>query len=75
MNRNTEVDCFGESIINSDWGDEDGKWCPVCESFFEWHQLIDYDCCPDCGVPSVELEDAVYNPQGDVLVWKESDRI
>ncbi len=37
-----------------------GHYCTPCESFWTEHQLIDGDCCPDCGRKTEIVEEESY---------------
>lgn len=37
-----------------------GHYCTPCESFWTEHQLVDGDCCPDCGRKTEVVEEESY---------------
>ncbi len=59
----------------------DGYYCISCESFFTKTQLVNEDCCPDCGKKTELLEEESYffrlsKYQNAILKWfEEADPI
>lgn len=57
-----------------------GHYCVSCESFFPENQLVDGECCPDCGKQTSILEEESYffklsKYEDKLLKWYEQDCI
>lgn len=58
-------------------GDYEGFYCVSCESFFTQTQLINEDCCPDCGKKTKLVKEESYffklsKYENKLLKWYES---
>ncbi len=61
-------------------GKYEGHYCVSCESFFPENQLVDGECCPDCGKQTRILEEESYffklsKYEDKLLKWYEQDCI
>lgn len=61
-------------------GKYEGHYCVSCESFFPENQLVDGECCPDCGKQTSILEEESYffklsKYEDKLLKWYEQDCI
>ncbi|MDU7070834.1 methionine--tRNA ligase [Campylobacter ureolyticus] len=61
-------------------GKYEGHYCVSCESFFPENQLVDGECCPDCGKQTRILEEESYffklsKYEDKLLQWYEQDCI
>lgn len=61
-------------------GTYEGHYCVSCESFFPENQLVDGECCPDCGKQTSILEEESYffklsKYEDKLLKWYEQDCI
>lgn len=59
-------------------GDYEGFYCVSCESFFTQTQLINEDCCPDCGKKTKLVKEESYffrlsKYENDLLKWYENE--
>ncbi|WP_086236553.1 methionine--tRNA ligase [Campylobacter porcelli] len=60
-------------------GEYEGSYCVSCESFFATNQLIDDECCPDCGKKTRLVKEESYffalsKYQDRLLKWYEDDK-
>ena len=77
----TSQNVFTKMLKNGDIykGEYEGSYCVSCESFFATNQLIDDECCPDCGKKTrLEKEESYFfalsKYQDRLLKWYENDK-
>ncbi|WP_086306535.1 methionine--tRNA ligase [Campylobacter devanensis] len=77
----TSQNVFTKMLKNGDIykGEYEGSYCVSCESFFAANQLIDDECCPDCGKKTRLVKEESYffalsKYQDRLLKWYENDK-
>lgn len=77
----TSQNVFTKMLKNGDIykGEYEGSYCVSCESFFATNQLIDDECCPDCGKKTRLVKEESYffalsKYQDRLLKWYENDK-
>lgn len=77
----TSQNVFAKMLANGDIykGEYEGSYCVSCESFFAANQLIDDECCPDCGKKTRLVKEESYffalsKYQDRLLKWYEDDK-
>lgn len=77
----TSQNVFAKMLANGDIykGEYEGSYCVSCESFFAANQLIDDECCPDCGKKTRLVKEESYffalsKYQDKLLKWYEDDK-
>ncbi len=77
----TSQNVFIKMLKNGDIykGEYEGSYCVSCESFFATNQLIDDECCPDCGKKTRLVKEESYffalsKYQDRLLKWYENDK-
>lgn len=77
----TSQNVFAKMLANGDIykGEYEGSYCVSCESFFAANQLIDNECCPDCGKKTRLVKEESYffalsKYQDRLLKWYEDDK-
>ena len=77
----TSQNVFAKMLANGDIykGEYEGSYCVSCESFFAANQLIDDECCPDCGKKTRLVKEESYffalsKYQDKLLKWYEDEK-
>ena len=77
----TSQNVFTKMLKNGDIykGEYEGSYCVSCESFFATNQLIDDECCPDCGKKTRLVKEESYffalsKYQDGLLKWYDNDK-